>query len=427
MAGNNTAALNFRDALVQSGHQYSQDFITMPQAVLAKSLIFLNKLTGIHGKLTVSKLKSDAQWKPYQIGTYESSNSTSFEPRTIETYMLELIEEFDPATVYQTVFGKVLKKDRTTLEAVRAAVAEMGRVASAKLVKAIWTGKRNASGKTCMDGFDGFDTIITKEKAAGNISNALGNYFQSGKLTEYNIGDKLMLLWSKMSHILKENETLYLYMPSNVREMYDKWYNDNYRSANYTNEYNQRVLVGTNKRCVIADIAGMDDVKHIIFTTKDNMVVGFDGESGMESFDIRTPNNPKMVQIFAELFMGCQIINLEKECFCCSGFTSEFDVPYISYSPEELDFGVQVSASKEVVHIEGFSLTSSLEVNVIGESFYTAIESISVADAKAGFDIPITFSPGATAGVVHAGKLLITSNTDIIEVEIPLKGETGSR
>lgn len=422
MATNNSAALQFRDALVESGHKFSQDFITMPQAVLAKSMMFLKKMTGIHGKLTVSKLKSDAQWKPYQIGTYDPSNTSYAEPRTIETFMLELLEEFDPSTIYQTVFGKVLKKDRTQLEGVRAAVAEMARTASSKLTKAIWTGRRNPNGTTCMDGFDGFDTIIEKEKASGKISRTLGNYFQSGKLTEYNVGDKLMLLWSTMSHILKENETLCLYMPSNVREMYDRWYNDNYKGANYTNEYNQRVLVGSNGRCVIADMQGMDDVKHIIFTTKDNMVVGFDGESNMESFDIRVPNNPKMVQIFAELFMGCQITNLEKECFCCSSFTSEFDVPYIAYDPEEVDFGEKtVNATvTENVHIEGFSLTSSLVVTVTGTGFTTTTETITAADAKAGVDIPIAFKP--TAKTEYSGKLSITSTTDIIDVEIPLKG-----
>ena len=418
-----TAALQFRDALVESGHRFSQDFITMPQAVLEKSLQFLKKMTGIHGKMTVGKLKSDAQWKPYKIGAYDASNTTTVVPRTIETFMLELIEEFDPATIYQTVYGKVLKKDRTTLEGVRAAVAEMARTASSKLTKAIWTGKRNEAGNTCMDGLDGFDTIIAKEKAAGNISKALGNYFQSGKLTEYNIGDKLMLLWSTMSHLLKENEPLYLYMPSNVREMYDKWYNNNYKGANYTNEYNQRVLVGSNQRCVIADMAGMDDVKHIIFSTQDNMVVGFDGESGMESFDIRVPNNPKMVQVFAELFMGCQITNLEKECFCCSSFTSEFDVPYISYDPEEVDFGeVAVnSTTTKNVHVEGLSLTSSLEVTVTGAGFTTTTTTITAAATKAGVDIPITFKP--TANGDYAGKLSISSTTDIVEVDIPITGK----
>ena len=37
MATNNSA-LQFRDALVGSGHQFAKDFLTMPQAMLAKSL-----------------------------------------------------------------------------------------------------------------------------------------------------------------------------------------------------------------------------------------------------------------------------------------------------------------------------------------------------------------------------------------------------
>lgn len=422
MAANNTALLQFRDALVGSGHIYAQDFLTMPQAVLAKSLKFLTKITGVHGKLTFTKLKSGAQWKPYKAGVFNPSNSTSFHPRTLETFHLELDEEFDPASIYSTVFGKVLKKDRTSLEVVRASVAEMARQSSGNLTKTIWTGVRNEEGDTSLDNFDGFDTIISKEKTAGSISRSLGNYFQSGKLTEYNIGDKLMLLWSTMTHLLKDNETLYLYMPSNVREMYDKWYNNNYNGANYTNDYNQKVLVGSNQRCVIADMAGMDDVKHIIFSTKGNMVVGFDGESGMERFEIRVPNNPKMVQTFAETFMGCQIINLEKECFYCSSFTSEFDVPYISYDPEEVDFGEQTANATvtENVHIEGFSLTSSLVVTVTGTGFTTTTETITAADAKAGVDIPIAFKP--TSKAEYSGKLSITSTTDIIDVEIPLKG-----
>lgn len=422
MATNNSALL-FRDALVDSGHQFAKDFLTMPQAVLAKSLKFLNKITGVHGKITFSKLKSGAQWKPYKYGEFNPSNSTSFHPRTLETFHLELDEEFDPASVYSTVFGKVLKKDRTSLEVVRAAVAEMARQSSGNLTKTIWTGVRNEDGETSLDNFDGFDTIIAKEKVAGNISRTLGNYFQSGKLTEYNIGDKLMLLWTTMTHLLKDNETLYLYMPSNVREMYDKWYNNNYNGANYTNEYNQRVLVGTNQRCVIADMAGMDDVKHIIFTTKDNMIVGFDGESNMERFEIRVPNNPKMVQVFAETWMGCQILNLEKECFYCSSFTSEFDIPYISYEPEEVDFGEKAANSTTVenVHIEGFSLTSSLEVTVTGTAFTTTTTTITAAAAKAGVDIPITFKPTAKGN--YTGKLSISSSTDIIEVDIPLTGK----
>lgn len=421
MATNNSALL-FRDALADSGHQFAKDFLTMPQAVLAKSLKFLNKITGVHGKITFSILKTRAHWKPYKYGEFKASNSTSFHPRTLETFHLELGEEYDPATVYSTVFGKVLKKDRTSLEVVRAAVAEMARQSSGNLTKTIWTGVRNEDGESSLDNFDGFDTIIAKEKVAGNISRTLGNYFQSGKLTEYNIGDKLMILWSTMTHLLKDNETLYLYMPSNVREMYDKWYNNNYNGANYTNEYNQRVLVGTNQRCVIADMAGMDDVKHIIFTTKDNMIVGFDGESNMERFEIRVPNNPKMVQVFAETFMGCQILNLEKECFYCSSFTSEFDIPYISYDPEEVDFGEKAASSTTVenVHVEGFSLTSDLDVSVTGTGYTTTTTKITAAAAKAGVDIPITFKP--TSAGVYLGTLSITSNTDIVDVEIPLKG-----
>ena len=101
MATNNSA-LQFRDALVGSGHQFSKDFLTMPQAVLAKSLKFLNKITGVHGKITFSKLKSGAQWKPYKYGEFNPSNSTSFHPRTLETFHLELV-----SAILQILLGRL--------------------------------------------------------------------------------------------------------------------------------------------------------------------------------------------------------------------------------------------------------------------------------------------------------------------------------
>ena len=130
-----------------------------------------------------------------------------------------------------------------------------------------------------------------------------------------------------------------------------------------------------------------------------------------------------MVQVFAETFMGCQILNLEKECFYCSSFTSEFDISYISYDPEEVDFGeVAVSSTTtENVHVEGFSLTSSLEVTVTGTGFTTTTTTITAAAAKAGVDIPITFKP--TAKGDYAGMLSISSTTDIVEVDIPITGK----
>lgn len=417
--------LQFRDELATSGNQYREDFIKMPQAMLEKSLQFMSKMTGIHGKVTMGRLKSEAQWKPYTFSGYDPKNTTVISPRSVETYECELLEVFNPESVFRTVYGKKLTKDRINQKAVRECVAEMARSCSSKLTKALWTGKLNAAGSTTMDCFDGFDTIVEKEKAAGAISKALGNYFQSGKLTPYNIGDKLLLIWTVMPFLFKDaHEKIFVYLPPELREMYDKWYNDNYKGANYTNEFNQQYLVGTNNKCVIASMGGMEDVKHIIFTTANNMIVAFDGESGQESFECRVPENPKLVQVFGTIWMGCQIMNLEKECFYCSSFTSEQDIPYIDYDKEEVTFDDTVAnaTSTATVHISGHALTSTLSVSVTGTGFSTTTSTITAANANAaaGVDITVTFAP--TAAGDYTGKLVISSATDIVDVEIPLKG-----
>ena len=53
--------------------------------------------------------------------------------------------------------------------------------------------------------------------------------------------------------------------------------------------------------------------------------------------------------------------------------------------------------------------------------FTTTTTTITAASAKAGVDIPITFKP--TAKGDYAGKLSISSTTDIVEVDIPITGK----
>lgn len=257
-------------------------------------------------------------------------------------------------------------------------------------------------------------------KRFSNISIDNGNYRQLGVLNVSNIGDKLRMVWMNLPEVFKTSkDTLYIYAPLRVREMYEDWYATNFGSAQYNTKFEKKTVHGTEGKLVFAECPGMADLKHIIISHKNNMKVGL---SLPDAFRVRIPDNPKLVQYFNKCFIGCQIENIEKELFFCASFTEKYEIPYFEIDKEEIDFGDVVEANDKTVEVEfkGYNLTTSATVAVTGTVFSTTLSTISAADGNAGKKIPVKYDPSAVG--THEGKLTILSVTDDIEIEIPLSG-----
>lgn len=417
--------LAFAEEVARSGQKYRKEILTMPYSVLEGTLQNMTYVPGLHGKETTPYVKSGAQLMPYR-STETVTNTTVFAERTLETYHADVEEEFDPAGVsYGTMFDEPLTKEKVNFDITRTIVKNIAYTVCEGLHKPLWKGVRNAAGTTVNDICDGYMTIIGKEKAAGNISVAKGNYFQLGNLTVYNICDKLRLWWRKQDQKLK-NQKLNLWVPEHIWEMYEDGYAVKFPTQQYNKSFEQSVLHGTHGRVKICTGPGMEENEYIFMTPKMNTRVGGEGGTnfGDSNFTVRVPNNPKVCQFYMHLFFGLNFLTLDKEYFTCASLTSTDSEPMLTWDPESVDFGeVTVGETKtETVHIAGVALTQTTSVSVTGSAFSCATSSVTAASANAeeGVDLSVVFTP-ASAGAA-TGKLKLTNAVDNVIVEIPLRG-----
>lgn len=310
--------LDIRGALIGSGHKFRKEILMMPVVALSETTKHMTIRYGIRGKETVGEARSGAQLRPYRTAK-DAKNTSSIVPRTLETFLGDVVEEFDPYTIYNTVFSEPVSKARKDLDIVKALAVEMSRQATSTLPDAIFSGVRNSVGDGTMDLFDGFDTICKAEKTAGNITDELGNLIAVGEINEANVGDVLRQIHKNSMSVLKKASTK-MFVPVYIKEMYDEWFLANFGPVVYNTQFEQSFLHGTNKRCEIVDLPGMEESDHIFLTTKKNMLVGVDQLSDLEKALIRECDNPKVVQFFMTAYFGVQFESLNPKVMVAASF-----------------------------------------------------------------------------------------------------------
>lgn len=423
--------INLATTLVNSGQQFSKAALAEPLFAISENLKYMRHTSMLRGDDTSYQLRGNGEFVPYQTNG-DAQNPGSIAARTLTTYHADHLEEFDPESIYKTIFDKPLSKSKITMDMVRAIVVEDMRYASSKLNNAIWSGVRNENGTNSLANFNGFDTIIANEKAAATptISFALGNYMQLGQITPYNAGDKLELMYQMASEELKgdDSKKLVMFMPQSVRSMYIKWYNNHFANAQYTKEYDQIYLHCAMGKVELACPPGTSNINHIILTSKLNMRLGSDGigegEDATGNFMLRIPDNPRLVQVYADCWMGVQFEAIEKEYLMCASFTKNNGAIYLNIEPESVDFGeiVKNTTSTKTFVVNGVNLTSSLTVTVNGGggkvTSNTATITASQAMATGGKTVTLTYAP--TAAGTNDCVVVIASATDDIYMEIPV-------
>lgn len=377
----------------------------MPVMGLGETRIHMTTRFDVRGKETVGEARSGARIRPYRTAK-DATNTTTVIPRTLETMLGDVVEEFDPVALYKSAYSENIGKERTKLDFVRAISVEMSQQATSELHKAVFTGVRNAAGNGTMDLFDGFDTITKAEKVLGNISVAKGNLVELGGITVANVGDKLKSIHKACNDVLKSKKCK-MYVPVAVKELYDEWYLANVGPTVYNTTDQQSVLHMTNGLCEIVALPGMADSTHIFISTKKNMLIGVDQTSDEEKVLIRSCDNPKVVQFFMTLFFGVQFESISPETFMAASFSLIGD-PALTSDPETVacDNTVVDATSTKTVTISGENLTGSVELAVQGAGFTLSAYTITKAQAEAvgGKEITVTFAP--LAAQAYAGKIV---------------------
>ena len=429
------ANITLATQLVNSGQSFGPTVLATVLYMIGENLKYMRHRSMLRGSDTTYMLKGNGEFAPYDPEG-DPKAPGAIKARTLTTNHNELFEEFDPENIYRTIFDKPLSKSKITMPIVKAIVVEDIREAASKLNFAIWSGVYDAEGTGTMDTMDGFDTIIAKEKAAGNITQALGNYIQLGQITPYNAGDKLKLLWTVANALLKATEgTVYMFMPDNVREMYISWctnHGNQTLAAQYVNNTKDVYLHNTNKKCVLASPPGTDNLKHIILASRNNLRFGSDGigegDNATGEYLLRLHGtNPRKVQLYVDnCWLGAQFEAITKEYLMCASFTANTSAVYASTDIENIDFG-EVTANQtetEDITVSGVNLTSSLQVSVNGgDGKFTVNKNAITAEeamADGGQAVTVTFAP--TAAGAKSATIIIASATDDIYLEIPVTG-----
>jgi hypothetical protein len=270
---------------------------------------------GIRYKEQVAAISGDAQFAPYK-----PSRSTDFnlnlDFRTLETFFGSVVAKFEPNSAISTLLGTGATKGDGQMQTPTAlhVLALIAKGLSEHLNDALWNGKRNASGDTTADLFDGFDTITEKEIAAGNIAADLGNYMKiDTEITAANAVDVAKSILFSLDPRLRKEE-LFMFCSQDFADKYNEGYLMTHGGIAYNTQYDQTSVEGSNGRLKLVPLYNKMDSKFIHVCPKKNMLVGYDQMSDVENILVKE-YEPFILSYIATMFFGVQFESIDKRRF----------------------------------------------------------------------------------------------------------------
>ena len=313
MAGKLTFTLQeFQEAATK----WRSDLLMLPIIGIQETLKYMTARPGIRYKENVGALSGDAQFGPYK-----PSRSTDFnlnvDYRTLETFMGSVVAKFEPNSAVSTLLGQVgATKGDGQMKAPTAlhVLALIARGLSEHLNEAIWAGKRNASGDTTIDLFDGFDTITDKEITSGAIAAEEGNYMKlDEEITSANAVDIAKEILFSLDPRLRSQD-LYMFCTQDFADKYNEGYLLSHGGINYNTQYSQTTVEGSNGRLHIIPMYNKIGSKFIHICPKSNMLIGYDQMGDVESVMVKE-YEPFILSYIATMFFGCQFESIDKRRF----------------------------------------------------------------------------------------------------------------
>ena len=305
--------INITDAdLKKSAVNYRKDLLVMPVIAAEATLQHMTPRPGIAGREVLGQLSGGIELGPYDPNRVDDSG-VKIEPRTLETFLGSVVKKFDLNSVAKTVYGSLttqgeaLASTDLSMQVLYYLAMQLGQ----NLNKHIWDAKRNDSGTTTVDLFDGFDTITAKEITAGGIATGKGNFMQlDTAIDNSNATDILMSIYESADDNLQGVPTK-MYIPFNVYRAYNKDYLASFGNVVYNQQYKKTFLEGTDNLCELVPLVGKKGSQFIHLSTKSNMVYGYG--DGLDSEKIAIEKHHEFLLSFvATMFFGCQFETISK-------------------------------------------------------------------------------------------------------------------
>ena len=294
---------------------YRKDLLMLPIIGIQESLQYMTGRPGIRYKEEVASISGDAQFAPYKPSRSQDFN-LNLDFRTLETYLGSVVAKFEPNSAISTLLGTGATKGdgQMNTPTARHVLALIAKGLSEHLNDALWSGKRNPSGDTTADLFDGFDTITEQEIAAGKISAELGNYMKIDEaITSANAVDVAKSILFSLDPRLRKEE-LYMFCSQDFADKYNEGYMMIHGGISYNTQYDQTSVEGSSGRLKLVPLYNKMDSKFIHVCPKSNMLVGYDQMGDVENILVKE-YEPFILSYIATLFFGVQFESIDKRRF----------------------------------------------------------------------------------------------------------------
>ena len=302
--------------LQKSATTYRRDLLIMPVIAASDTLKHFTAHPGVAGREVIGQFSGDVQLGPYDPSRTDTTG-VNVSARTLETWLGSVIKRFDVNEAGRTVWGVLtaqgesLKNSDLALQVLNYLSAKLGK----SLNLSLWSAKRNDSGTTTADLFNGFDTITQDEITAGTISTSTGNLQEfSAAITSTNAVDTLLDFYQKASDELQNTPTK-LFMPSSVYNAYCRDYAVRFGANPYNTQYNKTFLEGSQQLCELVPLASKKGSDFLHLSTRGNMVYGYGCGLADENIAIEKYHE-FLLSFVATMYFGCQFESISPEVLC---------------------------------------------------------------------------------------------------------------
>lgn len=314
MAGKLTYTLqDYKEAATK----WRSDLLMLPIIGCQDTLQYMTGRPGIRYKEQVGAITGSAQFGPYKPSRATDFN-LNVDYRTLETFFGSVVAKFEPNSAISTLLGTGATKGpgQMSTPTAKHVLALIAKSLSEALNNSIWSGKRNVSGDTTADLFDGFDTITDTEIAAGNISAAKGNYLKlSEEITTANAVDIAKQILFSLDPRLRAMD-LNMYCSQDFADKYNEAMLMTHSGINYYQQYGQNTVEGSNGKLHLVPLFNKADSKFIHISPKSNMLVGYDQMGDVENVIVEQ-YEPFILSYIATMFFGVQFESIDKRRFKC--------------------------------------------------------------------------------------------------------------
>jgi hypothetical protein len=272
---------------------------------------------GIRYAEVVGEMSGDMQFGPYSK-TRKDTSDVVINPRELYAYFGSVVKEFDPNSVYKTIWGSAITKGEAlkTTDITRQVLQFLTGKLGKNLNAHIWDAVRNDTGDTTKDLFNGFDTITAAEIKAGNIATAKKNLFEfTEAIDNTNAVELLKAFYRAASDELQGDEIAgsepkKLFISRSIYNAYNDDYQQTVGATPYNKEYKKTFLEGTNDGVELVPLANKKDSPYIHLSTKQNMLIGVNQQGEEEQVNVEK-YSPFVLTFVATMFFGAQFETID--------------------------------------------------------------------------------------------------------------------